>query len=123
VEYIEAFEAFVAAVNIGGDVAEGMAYVEAGAAGVGKHIKHVALGFAEIVVHGVGAGLLPVLLPFFFYFPEMVDHNPLWLVLRLAVVVADVCTAVQVSDTTMMSRITAAGIKKICCGPQGVIIF
>ena len=75
VQHIEAFQAFVAAENIAGNVAERMAHMQAGTAGVRKHIEHIILGLAAVVGHLIRFGIIPLLLPFFFNGVEVVFHE------------------------------------------------
>ena len=64
VQYIEAFQAFVARVNIGGDVPQRMPYVQARTRRIREHIQNIVLGFGNIFHNPVGVVFFPKLLPF-----------------------------------------------------------
>ena len=76
VEHVEALHPLVAADDVGGGVALGVADMQARTAGVGKHVEHVVLGLGGIealVTRAGGAeGLLgvPALLPLGLEFAE-----------------------------------------------------
>jgi hypothetical protein len=74
-EDIESLEPFEAAVDIARDITEGVPDVEAGTAGIGEHIKHIALGTGGFVAYPIGTCSLPMLLPFPFDIPELIFHK------------------------------------------------
>ena len=72
VQDVEALGALVAADDVRGGVALGVADVEAGAGGVGEHVQRVVLGLRGEVDRGEGLLLLPALLPLLLDFGEVV---------------------------------------------------
>lgn len=72
VEDVEAAEAFVSGEDIGGDVSERVADVEAGAGGVWEHVEDVELWSVRVDVDFVGLVVDPVLLPTLFDLFEVV---------------------------------------------------
>ena len=74
VEYIEALQAFVAAVYIAGDIAKRVSYMQSGSARVGEHIEYVERFFVAPVAYFVGVVLLPERLPFLLNFREIIFH-------------------------------------------------
>ena len=75
VQHVEAFQAFVAAVDVGGDVAQRMPHVQPRARGVGEHVQHVILGAVGAYAGLVRTMLLPVALPLLLDILEVVFHN------------------------------------------------
>ena len=73
-EHVEAFQPFIAAVDVAGDVSEGMADVKSGAAGIGEHVQDVVFGFSRIVAGLKSVIVSPILLPFLFDLGEIVFH-------------------------------------------------
>ena len=69
---VEAFEAFVAAEDIAGDVAQRMSDMQSRSRGVGEHIKDVVFGFAAINAGAVDTCFAPLVLPTAFYITEIV---------------------------------------------------
>jgi hypothetical protein len=78
VKDIVSFEALVPGKNIARDVAEGVADVEAGAAGIWEHVQHVIFRTGGFVGDFVSALLGPYPLPFLFYFAKIVIHADSW---------------------------------------------
>ena len=74
VQHIEAFQAFVAAVDVTGDIAERMADVQARAGRVREHVQHVIFGFGRVCLglESVMGG--PIGLPFLLDLGEIVFH-------------------------------------------------
>ncbi|EMR00748.1 hypothetical protein ADICEAN_04134 [Cesiribacter andamanensis AMV16] len=71
-QHIVALHALEARNDIGGNVAKGVAYVQAGARGVGKHVKRVELGLVMPDLGLVKVLLLPALLPLAFNLQEVI---------------------------------------------------
>jgi hypothetical protein len=72
VQYIVTAHTQISAVDVCGGITFRVAYMEAGTGGIGKHIKHITFGLAEII-HGLeGLVDLPVILPFFFNGTEII---------------------------------------------------
>ncbi len=72
VQDVEALRALVAAEDVRGGVALGVADVQAGAGGVREHVQRVELGLRGEVDRGEGLLLLPAGLPLLFDFGEVV---------------------------------------------------
>ena len=74
VEYIVALEAFVAGKDVGSDVTQWMAYVQAGSGWIGKHVEDIEFLFVLVFFHLVGLLVNPHLAPFLLNFSEIVFH-------------------------------------------------
>ena len=74
-QHVKAFQAFVAAKDVGGNIAQRVAYMQARAAWVRKHIQHIVLRFLTQVAYAVGPGFVPVRLPFLFNAVIIVVHS------------------------------------------------
>jgi hypothetical protein len=75
VQNVKALQTLIPAVDIAGDVSEGMADMQARPAGIGEHVMHVTLGTARVVGHTIGPLVLPSFLPFPLDVPELIFHN------------------------------------------------
>jgi hypothetical protein len=75
VQDVEAFLAFVARVDVRGDIAQRMAYVQAGARRVGEHVEHVEFGPRRVGLDLVGFIFLPAALPLGLDLLEIVLHR------------------------------------------------
>ena len=74
VEHIESLLALVAGIDIGGDIAQGVSYMESGSRRIGEHIEHIEFLLVLVLFHLIGLLFNPSFLPFFLYFPEIVFH-------------------------------------------------
>ena len=74
VEHVEAAEAFVASVDVGGDVAQRMAHMQPCTGRVGEHVEHVVFRACMVLVHLVGLVGDPAFTPFLFDFSEGIFH-------------------------------------------------
>ena len=72
---VESFQSLEAAVDVAGDVSEGMSHMQTGSAGIGKHIEHIAFRPAGVVGHLIGTQVFPTFLPFSLDIPELVFHK------------------------------------------------
>ena len=74
VEHIEATEAFVAGVDVGGNVAQRMPNVQPCTGRVREHVEHIVFRACMILVHLVGLVGDPAFTPFLFDFSEGIVH-------------------------------------------------
>ena len=72
---IKAFETFVAAVDVAGNIAERVSHVKACARWIREHVEHVERLFITLVADFVGLIFLPLCLPLFLYFRKVVFHK------------------------------------------------
>ena len=83
VKHVVALQSLVAGIDVAGYIAQRVAHMQAGPAGVGKHVEHVVFGFALIDVHLIGVVVAPVLLPLLFDCVKIVIHiSSLYLLFR-----------------------------------------
>jgi hypothetical protein len=52
-----------------------MSYMQACPGRIGKHVQHITFRLGGVVLNVVDPFLLPLLLPFLFYVPELVFQN------------------------------------------------
>src|SRR5688500_1423470 len=50
-QYIKAFQSFIPAVYITGNITQRMAYMQSGTTGIGKHIQYIILRFGRVVAY------------------------------------------------------------------------
>ncbi len=75
VQDIETFQSCEPGIDITGDISQGMAYMETGAAGIGEHIHDKELRPGGIVADFITPFCCPSLLPFIFNIAEIIFHN------------------------------------------------
>ena len=63
VEHVEALRTLVARIDVRGDVAQRVAYVQAGSRGIGEHVEHVEFGLVVIRLDVIGLFGGPGVLP------------------------------------------------------------
>ncbi len=73
-EYIEALQAFVAAVDVASNITERVPHMQSRTARVGEHIKYIERLLVAPVAYFVGVVLLPERLPFLLNLREIVFH-------------------------------------------------
>ena len=71
---VETLQTLVARINIAGNVAEGMSYMQTCSRRIGKHIEHIELGTGIVNITLVGVMITPILLPLFLYFFIVIIH-------------------------------------------------
>ena len=75
VKDIEPFQPLIPGIDIAGDITQGVAYMQPGAAGIGKHIQDIAFRPGGIVGYLIAAFCRPALLPFLLYIAEIIFHS------------------------------------------------
>ena len=71
---IESFKAFVATVNITGNVSQWVTHMQSRSTGIGKHVQYIAFGPVGIVLYPIHRIIPPLLLPFPLNIPESIFH-------------------------------------------------
>ena len=74
VQHVEAALAFVAAVDIRGNIAQRMAYVQTGTRRIREHVQHIVVRFVRLITYSIGIGIVPRLLPFLLNVAKVVFH-------------------------------------------------
>ena len=74
VQHVEAFQSFVAAIDIRSDISERMAYMQTCTGRVGEHIQYIVMRLVALVRDFVGGLLVPFRLPFLFNLTKVVFH-------------------------------------------------
>ena len=75
VEHVEALQSLVAGVDIGGDIAQGVTYVEASARGIGEHVEHIEFLLRFIYFNVVSFLSGPSLSPLFLNVFKVIVHG------------------------------------------------
>ena len=71
---VEAFQPFKPAINVAGDVSEGMSNMQAGTTWIGEHIKDITFRLVTVVGNSIGTLCIPFFLPFSFDLTELIFH-------------------------------------------------
>ena len=79
VQNVETAQTLVARIDIRGDVAQRVTYVQTCARRIGEHIEDIEFGARRIDLHFVGTALAPLFLPFGFDGSKIVFHNLLYI--------------------------------------------
>ena len=74
VQHVEALLTLIAGIDITGDIAQRMTYVQASSTRIREHVQHVELLLRLVLHHTIGAILYPSLLPFLFDVSKIVIH-------------------------------------------------
>ena len=74
VEHIEAFQPFVSCINIRGDIAQWVTYVQARTRGIREHIQDIEFRLIVVNINLIDFVVAPILLPLFLDFVEVVIH-------------------------------------------------
>ena len=72
---IETLEAFVAAVDIAGDIAKRVTYVQTRTRWIREHLEHIKWLFVALIAYFVSTSFSPFGLPFLFNIGKIIVHN------------------------------------------------
>ena len=75
VQNVKTLLAFVARIDIAGDVAQRMAHMQARSRRIWEHVEHVEFLLLLVFYYAIGAVLDPSLLPFFLNVSEIILHK------------------------------------------------
>ncbi len=91
VQHVEAALAFVPAVDIRGDIAQRMAYVQTGTRRIREHVQHIVVRFVRLITYSIGIGIVPRLLPFLLNVAKVVFHIVKFTIYTFTIYDFDLC--------------------------------